>query len=84
MRANQLRLWFSSLAYVLMNDLRRLGLLDTELASARVWTIRNKLLKLATLVTVSVRRVVLSFSSVFVYQRVFERVFENLQRRTLA
>lgn len=84
MRANQLRLWFSSLAYVLMNDLRRLGLANTELASAQVSTIRNKLLKLATVVTVSVRRVVLSFSSVFVCQRVFERVFENLQRRSLA
>ena len=84
MRANQLRLWFSSLAYVLMNDLRRLGLANTELASAQVWTIRNRLLKLATVVRVSVRRVVLSFSSVFVYQRVFERVFENLQRRCIA
>lgn len=84
MRANQLRLWFSSLAYVLMNDLRRLGLANTELASAQVSTIRTKLLKLATIVTVSVRRVVLSFSSVFACQRVFERVLANLQRCAIA
>ena len=58
MRANQLRLWFSSVAYVLMNLLRRFGLRGTELERAQVGTIRLKLLKLGALVRVSVRRVV--------------------------
>ena len=84
MRANQLRLWLSSLAYVLMNDLRRIGLAKTELAKAQVSTIRTKLLKLATVISVSVRRVVLSFSSVFPYKEVFARVLYNLQHTRVA
>ena len=55
--ANQLRLWFASLAYVLMTALRRMALQGTELANATAGTIRLKLLKLGALVAVSVRRV---------------------------
>ena len=57
LRANQLRLWFASLAYVLVTALRRLALQGTELQNATAGTIRLKLLKLGALVTVSVRRI---------------------------
>ena len=57
MRANQLRLWFASMAYVLLAALRRIGLATTRLARATAGTIRLKLLKLGALVRVSVRRV---------------------------
>ncbi|HXL54018.1 MAG TPA: IS1380 family transposase [Gemmatimonadales bacterium] len=80
MRANQLRLWFSSVAYVLVESLRRVGLADTGLARAQVGTIRTRLLKLGALVTVSVRRVVIALSSVFPLQRLFAQALANLQR----
>ncbi len=60
---NQLRLWFSSIAYVLMNALREQCLANTELQNAQVGTIRTKLLKLGALITVSTRRVRISISS---------------------
>ena len=63
LRANQLRLWFASLAYVLMTALRRMALQGTELAQATAGTIRLKLLKLGALVTVSVRRVKIAIAS---------------------
>jgi hypothetical protein len=56
MRANQLRLWFSSVAYTLLVALRQRGLKGTELAQARCDTIRLKLLKIGALVRVTVRR----------------------------
>ena len=80
MRANQLRLWFSSVAYVLVETLRRVGLAGTALARAQVGTIRTRLLKLGALVTVSVRRVVIALSSVFPLQKLFARALANLQR----
>jgi len=63
LRANQLRLWFSSLAYVLVTALRRLALKGTELQDATAGTIRLKLLKLGALVTVSVRRIKIAIAS---------------------
>jgi Transposase DDE domain group 1 len=57
MRANQLRLWFASMAYVLLCALRRIGLHETEYAKATCGTIRLKLLKISALVRVSVRRI---------------------------
>ena len=63
MRANQLRLWLSSLAYVLMCAVRRIGLAGTKLGVATCGTIRLKLLKLGARVTISVRRVKLAFAS---------------------
>jgi len=80
MRANQLRLWFSSVAYVLVETVRRVGLAGTALARAQVGTIRTRLLKLGALVTVSVRRVVIALSSVFALQRLFAQALANLQR----
>jgi hypothetical protein len=63
MAANQLRLWFSSFAYVLLSALRRLALPGTELAQATCGTIRLKLLKLGARVTVSVRRIKIAIAS---------------------
>lgn len=63
MRANQLRLWFASMAYVLLCALRRIGLAHTQFAEATCGTIRLKLLKLGALVRISVRRVKLAMAS---------------------
>ena len=69
MRANQLRLWFASMAYVLMAALRRLGLKATNLATATCGSIRLKLLKIGALVRVSVRRVKIAMASAHPCQR---------------
>jgi hypothetical protein len=63
MRANQLRLWFYSMAYVLLCALRRIGLHDTDLAQATCGTIRLKLLKIGALVRISVRRIRIAMAS---------------------
>ena len=63
MRANQLRLWFHSMAYVLLCALRRIGLHDTAFAQATCGTIRLKLLKIGALVRISVRRVKIAMAS---------------------
>jgi len=79
MRANQLRLWLSSVAYVLLQALRQFGLQETPLAAARCDTIRLKLLKIGALVRVSVRRVYFALAQSYPYQDVFARVWQNLQ-----
>lgn len=71
MRANQLRLWFSTLAYLLINQLRRIGLKGTEMAQASCGTIRLKLFKIGAIIRVSVRRVWVSLSSAFPLQGLF-------------
>ena len=63
LRANQLRLWFASLAYVLIEAVRRLALQGTQLAKATAGSIRLKLLKLGAIVTVSVRRIKIAIAS---------------------
>jgi hypothetical protein len=80
MRANQIRLFFSSIAYVLLEALRRLGLAGTDLAEAQCQTIRLKLLKIGALVRVTVRKVWVKFSSSCPYAEVFRRVHANLAR----
>ena len=57
MRANRLRLWFASFAYVLLEALRRIGLRHTQFANATCGTIRLKLLKIGAQVRTSVRRI---------------------------
>jgi hypothetical protein len=69
LRANQLRLWFASMAYVLMSALRRMGLSGTQFAVATCATIRLKLLKIGALVRLSVRRVKIAMASSCPYQR---------------
>jgi hypothetical protein len=68
MRANQLRLWFASIAYVLVCALRRVALKHTQFARATCATIRLKLLKIGALVRTSVRRIKLAMPSAFPYQ----------------
>ena len=79
MRANQLRLWFSSVAYVLLNALRELGLKDTKLEKAQCSTIRTKLLKVGAAIRVTVRRVWVSMSGSYPFMEIFRSVFENVQ-----
>ena len=72
MKANQLRLWLSSMAYVLLCALRRIGLAFTQFAEATCGTIRLKLLKLGALVRVSVRRIKIALASACPWQDEFE------------
>jgi hypothetical protein len=78
MRANQLRLWFASMAYVLMAALRRIGLADSQFADATCGTIRLKLLKIGALVRLSVRRLKLAMASVFPYQHEYRSAYALL------
>jgi len=80
MRANQLRLYFSSMAYLLLVALRQNGLRGTELEGAQCDTIRLKLLKIGAQVQVTVRKVWVALSESYPYRRVFAQVYENLQR----
>ena len=80
MRANQLRLYFSTIAYTMMLSLRVLGLKGTELEQARPSTIRQRLLKIGAQVRVSVRKVCVSLSSAFVLQEVFALAYERLAK----
>jgi hypothetical protein len=80
MRANQLRLWLSSLAYVLMETVRRLALAGTELANATAGSVRLKLLKIGAVVTVSVRRIKIAFASACPMKEVFTLALERLRR----
>jgi hypothetical protein len=80
MRTNQLRLWFASMAYVLMCALRRIGLAGTELAQATCGTIRLKLLKIGARVTVSVRRVKLALASACPSREIFAIAAGRLRR----
>jgi hypothetical protein len=80
MRSNQLRLYFSSFAYIMMQTLRRLGLQGTELAQAQCDTIRLKLFKIGAQIEVTVRKVWVSFSESYPYLNLFQRVFARLQQ----
>jgi hypothetical protein len=68
MRANQLRLWVVSFAYLLLAALRRIGLRQTQFAVATCGTIRLKLFKIDAQVRVSVRRVEIAMASACPYQ----------------
>ena len=80
MRSNQLRLYFSSFAYILVHALRRLGLEGTELAKAQCGTIRLKLFKIGAQIRVSVRKVWMSFSESYPYLNLFQQVLARLQQ----
>src|ERR1700745_2817723 len=71
MRANQLRLWFASIAYVLLCALRRIGLAHSQFAAASCGTLRLKLLKIGALVRISVRRIKVAMSSACPWQNEF-------------
>jgi hypothetical protein len=78
LRSNQLRLYFSSVAYVLLQMLRRLGLEGTELAQAQCSSIRLKLLKIGALIQITVRKVWVSLASGYPYVTLFRQVYEKL------
>ena len=78
MRANQLRLWFASMGYVLICALRRIGLKHTQFASASCGTIRLKLLKIGALVRTTVRRIKLAMPSAFAYQAEYNAAYAAL------
>jgi hypothetical protein len=79
MRANQMRLYLSAMAYVLVSGLRRLGLKATELAEAQVATIRAKLLKIGARIRVTVRKVWVSMASSYPWQNLYRQVWANLR-----
>jgi hypothetical protein len=80
LRANQLRLYMSTFAYVLLRTLRRLGLQETDLAAAQCGTIRNRLLKFGAQIRISVRRVRIAFSESFPAQALFVQALQSLQQ----
>ena len=78
MRANQLRLWFSSFAYVIVNAMRRIALKGTRMAKATCGSIRLKLFKIGAQVKISTRRFLIHFASACPYQDVFQKAWHNL------
>lgn len=80
MRVNQMRLWFSALAYLVMNELRERVLAGTEWENARCETIRLKLFKVAAQVRVTARRIWISLSSSYPWQLLYREILARLQR----
>jgi len=78
--SNQIRLWFSSVAYVLVQTLRRVGLKGTKLAKAQCHTIRLKLLKIGAVVRFTVRKVWVSLSESYPYADLFRRVVATIRQ----
>ena len=78
LRANQLRLYFSALAYLLVCGLRRLGLKATELATAQAATIRLRLFKIGALIRVTVRRICISLPRSYPWSDLFAAVHQAL------
>ena len=81
MRANQIRLWFSSLAYCLVQTLRAAGLKGTSMEKAQCGTIREKLFKIGARIAVTARKVWIHYSKGFPLQAVFAKAMENLRSR---
>lgn len=79
MRANQLRLWLSTLAYVVLHVLRERGLKGTQLENARCDTIRTKVLKIGAAITMTVRKIWVRFASACPFQTIFASALENLR-----
>jgi hypothetical protein len=79
LRSNQLRLYFSSLAYVLVEALRRVGLAGTEWAQAQADTLRLKLLKIAAQVRITARRIWVRYSCAYPWQNVFAAAWTVLR-----
>jgi hypothetical protein len=79
LRSNQIRLYFSTVAYQLMQGLRRLGLAGTELAKAQCNTVRLKLLKIGAQIRITVRKIWVSLSTGYPYLELFRQVHRNLE-----
>ena len=78
LRANQLRLAFSTVAYVVLRALREFGLAETPLAAAQADTIRLKLLKIGAVIRVTVRKVWIALSESYPWQELFAAVYARL------
>lgn len=79
MRANQVRLLLSAVAYIVLRALREFGLPQTELAQAQCDTLRLKLLKVGAVIRISVRRVYVSLSESYPFREVFVRVWDTVR-----
>jgi len=79
MRANQIRLYLSSITYVLLSAVRRIGLADTPFERAQCSTIRLKLLKIGALVRITVRKIWISFSQSYPYRDQFLKILANIR-----
>ncbi len=79
LRSNQIRLYFSSVAYLLMHALRRLGLEGTELGQAQCDTLRLKLLKIGAQIRITVRRVWIALASGYAHASLFAQVHARLR-----
>lgn len=80
MFSNQIRLYFSSLAYILVQALRQFGLVGTDMAKAQCDTIRLKMFKIGAKIRITVRKVWISFAEGYPYRRVFDQVLTNLAK----
>ena len=78
-RANQMRLYLSAMAYILVSGLRRIGLRGTDLAAAQVSTIRTRLFKIGAQIRVTVRKVWVSMASSYPWQGLYLEVWLNLR-----
>lgn len=78
LRSNQMRLYFSSIAYVLLAEVRRVGLAGTKLERAQSWTLRTRLLKIGAVVRVTTRKVWVSLSSAFPHWEEFRCAYERI------
>lgn len=81
MRANQLRLWFSCVAYLILNEIRNVGLKGTKFEKYQCNNIRLKILKIGAEIKVSVRRVYVSLSESYPYKNIFYRIVENIKKK---
>ena len=79
MQANQLRIYFSAMAYLLVDGLRRLALRGTEMARAQVWTIRLHLLKIGAQLRMTVRRIWISMATSHPRQQLFRHAWATLR-----
>ena len=80
LRSNQIRLYFSSIGYCVLEALRRLGLAGTKMTRAQCTTIRLWLLKIGARIRITARKVWISLATGYAWAGVFEQVYENLTR----
>ena len=80
MHSNQVRLYFSSIAYVLVQALRRLGLAGTEMAKAQCDTIRLKLFKIGARIRITVRKVWIAYAGGYPYKGLFAHILMNIMK----
>ena len=80
LRSNQIRLYFSSIGYCVLEALRRLGLAGTKMARAQAGTIRLRLLKIGARIRITARKVWISLATGYPWAEEFEQVYENLER----